>query len=141
MIGMCCWAAPSAMQSCNQGRCSVTASIVTATRSMWRCLVWERPAGLQSASVSWGARRSDALDGNSGLDLRRTNPPIIEIVNFLFNAIPQNPLLCVVQVYEVINAASLAELKTYFDWSTLCVYALNAPGQNHGIVLASKRWV
>jgi len=85
----------------------------------------------------WGA----ALDKTSGLDLRRTNPPVIEVVKFLSNALTQSPLLCVVQVYEVVNAASLAELKTCFEWSTLHNYALNARGQNHGILLGSKRWV
>jgi 16S rRNA G966 N2-methylase RsmD len=84
----------------------------------------------------WG----DALDKTSGLDLRRTNPPIIEIVNFLFNAFMQRQLLCVIQVHEVVNAASLAELETCFDWSKLRVYPLNAPGQNHGVLLGSKRW-
>jgi hypothetical protein len=37
----------------------------------------------------WG----DALDKINGLDLRRTRPPISEIVNFLFEAFVQNPLL------------------------------------------------
>ena len=85
----------------------------------------------------WG----DALEKSSGLDLRRTNPPIVEVVNFLFNAFTQSPILCVVQVSEVVSADSLVELKTCFDWSTLQVYAMNAPGQNHGILLGSKRWV
>jgi 16S rRNA G966 N2-methylase RsmD len=84
----------------------------------------------------WG----DALDKTHGLDLRRTNPPILEIVDLLFNAFAQNRLLCAVQVYEAVNVESLAELKSRFDWSTSHVYALNAPGQNHGILLGSKRW-
>jgi hypothetical protein len=85
----------------------------------------------------WG----DALDKTHGLDLRRTTPPILEIVDLLFNVFTHNRLLCAVQVYEAVNVASLAELKSRFDWSTLRVYALNAPGQNHGILLGSKRWV
>jgi hypothetical protein len=84
----------------------------------------------------WG----DALDKTHGLDLGRTTPPIVEIVDFLFNAFTQNRLLCAIQVYEAVNLGSLAELKSRFDWSTLRVYALNAPGQNHGILLGSKRW-
>jgi hypothetical protein len=85
----------------------------------------------------WG----DALDTIKGLDLRRTSPPISEIVNFLFDAFGQSRLLCVVQVYERIDAASLSELRSRFDWSDLRVYALNPPGQNHGILIGSKRWV
>ena len=84
----------------------------------------------------WG----DALDKIDGLDLRRTTPPILEILDFLFDTFMQNRLLCAVQVFETVNVASLAELKSRFDWSTLHVYALNAPGQNHGILLGSKRW-
>jgi hypothetical protein len=84
----------------------------------------------------WG----DALDKTHGLDLRRTTPSILEIVDFLFNAFTQNRLLCAIQVFEAIDSASLAELRSRFDWSTLHVYALNAPGQNHGILLGSKRW-
>ena len=105
-------------------------------------------SGLSNASVAadelliafiappWG----DALDKTYGLNLRSTTPPILEIVDFLFNTFTQNRLLCAVQVYEAVNVASLAELKSRFDWSTLRVYALNAPGQNHGILLGSKRW-
>src|ERR1700682_4937386 len=71
----------------------------------------------------WG----DALDKTYGLDLRRTTPSILEIVDLLFNAFTQNQLLCAVQVHEAVNVASLAEVKSRFDWSTLRVYALNAP--------------
>jgi hypothetical protein len=83
----------------------------------------------------WG----DALSPASGLDLRRTNPPITEIVDFIFKSCAGR-MLCAIQVYEVLDPASLAELRACFDWSALHVYSLNAPGQNHGLLLASKRW-
>jgi 16S rRNA G966 N2-methylase RsmD len=85
----------------------------------------------------WG----DALQKNTGLDLRRTDPPIINIVTLLCNSFPHVRLLCAIQTYELVHTASLAELKTCFDWSALRIYGLNAPGQNHGILLGSKRWV
>ena len=85
----------------------------------------------------WG----DALEKVAGLDLRRTDPPIIDIVTFLFDSFPHNCLLCVIQTYELVKAASLAELQTCFDWSAARIYGLNAPGQNHGILLGSKRWI
>jgi hypothetical protein len=44
----------------------------------------------------WG----DALDPTSGLDLRRTTPPIAEIVDLLVHRFPQNRLLLAIQVYE-----------------------------------------
>jgi len=85
----------------------------------------------------WG----DALDKSSGLDLRRTTPPITEIVDFLCNACPQHRLLCAIQVHENINAASLVELKSRFEWSALRIYGLNAPGESHGILLGTTGWV
>jgi hypothetical protein len=84
----------------------------------------------------WG----NALQRTSGLDLRRTSPPVTEIVDFLLHRFPHNQLLCVIQVYEVVLPDSIVELKARFDWSTDRIYDLNAPGQNHGIVLGTKGW-
>jgi hypothetical protein len=84
----------------------------------------------------WG----DALTKTYGLDLRRTMPPIIEIVDFLLQTFAHNHILCAVQIYEAIEPTSLAELKSRFDWSALRVYGLNAAGENHGILLGAKGW-
>lgn len=84
----------------------------------------------------WG----DALDQVSGLNLRRTQPPIVEIVDVLLQKFAQSRLLCAIQVYEKVNAASLTELTARFDWSALRIYGLNAPGQNHGVLVGTKRW-
>ena len=108
----------------------------------------EYPAGLDEVSVRagqllvvfvappWGT----ALDPITGLDLRRTAPPITDISDFLILGFKQNPLLCAIQVYEKINADSLEELTARFDWSAMRMYNLNAPGQNHGILLGTKGW-
>jgi hypothetical protein len=85
----------------------------------------------------WG----DALDKTHGLDLRRTAPPVVEIVNYLFNAFSGNRLLCATQIYETVDADSLLDLRSRFDWSSVRTYALNAPGKNHGILLGTKQWV
>jgi hypothetical protein len=85
----------------------------------------------------WG----DALDKVRGLDLRRTHPPLRDIVTLLFDSFPHNRLLCAIQTYEVVSPPSLEELRTCFDWSASRTYRLNAPGQNHGVLLGSKRWV
>ena len=85
----------------------------------------------------WG----DALDPVHGLNLRRTTPPIVEVVEFLIHVFPNNRLLCAIQVYERVEAGSLADLQTRFDWSALRVYDLNAAGENHGILLGTKGWV
>jgi hypothetical protein len=42
--------------------------------------------------------------------------------------------------YETVDRVPLAELKSRFDWSAVRVYALNAPGENHGILLGAQGW-
>jgi 16S rRNA G966 N2-methylase RsmD len=88
------------------------------------------------AAPPWGA----ALDPVAGLDLRRTLPPVAEVVSVLARRFSGHRLLCAVQLYETVQADSLVELNAWFDWSALRVYRLNAPGQNHGIVLGTKGW-
>ena len=85
----------------------------------------------------WG----DALNKSTGLDLRRTTPPITEIVDFLVGIVGKNPLLCAIQVYEILEADSLAELTQRFSWSAQRMYRLNAPGQSHGLLLGTRGWV
>jgi hypothetical protein len=85
----------------------------------------------------WGG----ALDTVAGLDLRRTLPPVATIVDQLIDRFPRSRLLVAIQVYERIDATSVAQLASRFDWSKLRTYELNAPGQNHGILLATRGWV
>jgi hypothetical protein len=84
----------------------------------------------------WG----NAFDTSSGLDLQRTKPPIIDIVDFLLRRFSRNHLLCVIQVYEILVPASMVEVRARFDSSTVRIYELNARGQNHGILLGTKGW-
>jgi hypothetical protein len=85
----------------------------------------------------WG----DALNKSTGLDLRRTTPPITEIVDFLIGIAGKNPLLCAIQVYETLDPASLVELIPRFSWFAKRIYGLNAPGQNHGLFMGTRPWV
>jgi hypothetical protein len=84
----------------------------------------------------WG----DALDPASGLDLGRTYPPVPEIVECLLTHFAESPILLATQVHETVKRASLNELLTAFDWSTLNIYDLLARGGNHGILLATCGW-
>ena len=84
----------------------------------------------------WG----DALDPISGLDLCRTTPPIVEIVDVLFRRFSRNRLLCAVQLHEIVDPTSLVEVAGRFDWSWRRTYAVNTPGQNHGIVVGTRGW-
>ena len=61
-------------------------------------------------------------------------------MDFLLHRFSRNRLLCAIQVYETVEPISLAELERRFDWSTRHVYGLNAPGENHGILLGAKGW-
>jgi len=84
----------------------------------------------------WG----NALDRTFGLDLRRTTPPVVDVVDHVLQAFPRNPVLCAIQIVEIIVPASLAEVEARFDWSALRVYELNSPRQNPGILLGTKGW-
>ena len=84
----------------------------------------------------WG----HALDPVCGLDLRGTEPPVTQIVDFLRNNFAQCRLLCAIQTYESMEPVSLTELCARFEWSVLRIYNLNAPGQNHGVVLGTSGW-
>jgi hypothetical protein len=83
----------------------------------------------------WG----DAL-GPAGLDLRRTTPPVGSIVGVLTDRFPGNRLLFAIQIYEVTDGDSLHAVSRHFDWSATRVYTLNAPGENHGVLLGTRRW-
>jgi hypothetical protein len=84
----------------------------------------------------WGT----ALDEVAGLDLRRTTPPITDIVDGISRAYPDRKILFATQVYEKVDPASLDELDKHLDWSELKVYRINAAGHNHGLLLGTKGW-
>lgn len=84
----------------------------------------------------WG----DALGETTGLDLRRTTPPMAEIVDVLATRFGGHRILCAIQIYETVEPASLAELTPRFDWSARRLYSLNAPGENHGVLLGTRGW-
>lgn len=84
----------------------------------------------------WG----DALGQTTGLDLRRTTPPIAEIVDVLATRFGGHRILCAVQIHEAVEPASVSELTPRFDWSARRIYRLNAPGENHGVLLGTRGW-
>jgi hypothetical protein len=86
----------------------------------------------------WG----DALDPGSGLDLGRTAPPVVDVLDAVAGrAGPADRLLFAVQIHEHTGAASLAEVRGRFDWSARRDYRLTAPGTNHGVLLGTRGWV
>jgi hypothetical protein len=87
-------------------------------------------------SPPWGA----ALDEEFGLDLRRTTPPVADIVAFAMDVFAQNKLLFAIQAYELVEPESLAELTRVFDWWAVSVYDINPHAKNPGLVLGSVGW-
>ena len=83
---------------------------------------------------------STALDESLGLDLRRTAPPIIDIVQSIASKYHDRRILFAIQVYENLNMESLAVVQAGLDWSELSIYDLNAEGRNHGVLLGAKGW-
>ena len=94
-------------------------------------------AAIVFVAPPWGK----ALDEDAGLDLRRTEPPITQIVAQLVEKFPERKLLFAIQVYEKLRSKSLDELQTHLDWSRLIIYDLNVTGRNHGILLGSRGWI
>jgi len=84
----------------------------------------------------WGT----ALDEDAGLDLRRTTPPITDVVTRIGRTYAAQRLLFATQVYEKVNPDSLADLRAMADWSQPRIYRLNDEGRNHGILLVAKGW-
>lgn len=58
----------------------------------------------------------------------------------MLHTFPRGRILFAVQVFETLEPGSLTDLRARFDGSALCVYGLNAAGQNHGVLLGTKRW-
>ena len=96
----------------------------------------ERELVVAFLAPPWG----EALNLASGLDLRRTSPPVTDIVDLLIARYPRNPLLCAIQIHETLDPASAAGLSTRFDWTQTRTYDLNAPGENHGILIGTRSW-
>jgi hypothetical protein len=88
-------------------------------------------------SPPWGR----ALDDESGLDFRRTTPPVAEIVDFASDVFRRHKLLFAIQAYESVTPDSLADLTERFRWSALKVYDINEQAKNPGLLLGSIGWI
>ena len=73
-------------------------------------------------------------------DLRRAQPPVAEVIDVTTGVLGGRKLLLAVQVYETVEPESLTEVTARFPWSGLVTYGINAPGHNHGLLLASWGW-
>jgi len=84
----------------------------------------------------WG----DALNEVTGLDLKRTTPPIADVVRYVDRVYQEHRILWVTQVHQTVEAGSLTDLKSRFDWSMLRIYHINVEGMKHGVLFGTNRW-
>jgi hypothetical protein len=84
----------------------------------------------------WG----DALSARTGLDLRRTSPPVSAIIDLIARTFAGHRVLLATQVHETVVASSVADATARCDWSSLATYDIDAPGRNHGLLLATLGW-
>jgi hypothetical protein len=84
----------------------------------------------------WG----DAFGGVSGLDLRRTEPPVTGVVDLIASTFPRHKVLLAVQVHECVVPDSLTDLTSRCDWSQLKTYDIDPAGKNHGLLLGALGW-
>ena len=63
-----------------------------------------------------------------------------DVVDATITVLNQHRLLFAIQVFDVVEPGSLAELTARFPWSVAKLYGLNTPGQNHGLLLATQGW-
>jgi hypothetical protein len=84
----------------------------------------------------WGT----ALDEQIGLDLRRTSPPVTDVIAALRRCYPRHQMICAVQNYEKLNPNSLEQVCAMFDWSRRRAFHLSARGTNHGLLLGTTGW-
>jgi hypothetical protein len=100
------------------------------------CRVPEDRGIVAFVAPPWGT----ALDEVQGLDLRRTTPPITDVIERIARQFPEHKTLFAMQVYEKVSATSLTEVQTRLDWTELRIYDINEKGRNHGILLGTKGW-
>jgi hypothetical protein len=84
----------------------------------------------------WG----EALDPTRGLDLRRTSPPVTNVLDTVARHFPENPVLFAIQVPEQFERSSLAEASSRCEWTTLRQYDLSSTVPRHGVLLGTRGW-
>jgi hypothetical protein len=90
-----------------------------------------------ASALRGSARRELAA---TDLDLRRTKPPIREIIADFEKVYAESPIMYVVEVHERLAPDPLAALRAGFEWSELSIYDLAGPTGRHGVLLGTRRW-
>jgi predicted RNA methylase len=83
----------------------------------------------------WG----EALNHSSGLDLRQTRPPVVEVIDHVRATFDRHNVIVAVQLYETVVVDSLRDASSRGDWATSLTYDIDPPGRNHGLLLMTLR--
>jgi hypothetical protein len=75
-----------------------------------------------------------------GLDLRRTTPPVIQVIDQIMRQLQKHKIIFATQVYEKVDPTSLGQIQRRLEWSELRIYDINEAGRNHGILLGTNGW-
>jgi hypothetical protein len=84
----------------------------------------------------WG----EALNPSSGLDLRRTSPSVVEVIDHVRATFDRHKVIIAAQLHESVVADSLSDASSRGDWTTSLTYDIDPPGQNHGLLLMTIGW-
>jgi hypothetical protein len=106
-------------------------------RGLKRLTVRDEELVILFISPPWG----EALDPAAGLDLRRTTPPVAEVIDLATELFHPRKLLFGIQAYETINSDSFTELTARFNSSALKIYDINPQAQNPGLLLGTVGWI
>src|SRR5262249_30288928 len=85
----------------------------------------------------WGR----ALEGEQGLDLGRTIPPVADVIDQFVSQFTNHKLLFAIQIFERTSEMSMNGVRAALDWTDLRFYAINRPGRNHGLLLGTRGWM
>jgi hypothetical protein len=99
-----------------------------------------RAIGFELDDAVFALTRANLSAMGLDIDLRRTQPPVADVVDTATSVLGRHKLLFAVQIYETVDPASLAELTARFSWFATVIYDLNSPGQNAGLLMATHGW-
>ena len=97
-------------------------------------------AVVTGASSGIGRALAEAL-ARRGLDLRRTSPPVHEVVDELVVQFPQRKMVIAVQIHETTLPDSIEELSARWDCARHSTYDIDPPRRNHGLLLGTIGWL
>jgi hypothetical protein len=82
----------------------------------------------------------EALNPSSGLDLRQTSPPVVDVIDHVRTIFERRKVIIAAQLHESVVADSLDDASSRGDEATSLTYDIDPPGRNHGLLLMTIGW-